>query len=61
MGGHSGRAFASHAGDRDSISDRDGFHSLKQVVRAPLPNTLQQGFGDDHYKALVRVTVRVAR
>ena len=61
-----GRAFASHAGDRDSIPDRDRPKSLKQVVTVRLPNARQQvrvsaNLGNNHYKGLARVTVGVAR
>ena len=37
-----GRSFASHAGDRDSISGRDRPKLLKQVVTTPRPNAGQQ-------------------
>ena len=54
-----------HAGDRGSMPGRNGPNSLKQVVRAPIPNAWQQKWvsqvlGNDHYKGLARVTVGVA-
>ena len=60
----SGRAFASHVGDRGSIPGRDRPKLLKQVVTAPLPSALGvcQGSSElsDHYKQMPRVTVDVA-
>ena len=38
----SGRAYASHAGDRGLILGWDRPESLKQEVTAPLPNARQQ-------------------
>ena len=54
----------SHAVGRGSMPGRNGPNSLKQVVRAPLPNARQQEWvsqvlGNDHYKELARDTVGV--
>ena len=57
----SGRAFASHAGDRGSIPGRNRPKSLKQAVSTPMLSARQQVrvswvLGDDHYKQMTRVT-----
>ena len=60
----SGRVFALHVGDRDSIPGRDRPKSFKEVIKAPLPSARQQVWvsrvlEDDDYKGLARVTVGI--